>query len=244
MKNTNKHYIIIILLVMLIVSILTYYIYKYNNTLKSKIINSNTIEVNYEINKIDYEEELNKVRNKYNNNDIVGILSNSDDTLNEIVMQSTDNDYYLEHTVYHESNWRGQTFLDYRNDINNSDKLIIYGHNSNYYNLPFKVLENYYNKSYYDENKYLYLQTNLNKYKYEIFSVYVEVSDWDYYNKMKFNTKDEYYTHILKLKNKSMYDTNVLVNEDDKILIIQTCSTKKEYSNYENKFLLIIAKRV
>mgnify|MGYP004467953209 FL=1 len=244
MKNTNKHYIIIILLVMLIVSILTYYIYKYNNTLKSKIINSNTIEVNYEINKIDYEEELNKVRNKYNNNDIVGILSNSDDTLNEIVMQSTDNDYYLEHTVYHESNWRGQTFLDYRNDINNSDKLIIYGHNSNYYNLPFKVLENYYNKSYYDENKYLYLQTNLNKYKYEIFSVYVEVSDWDYYNKMKFNTKDEYYNHILKLKNKSMYDTDVLVNEDDKILIIQTCSTKKEYSNYENKFLLIIAKRV
>ena len=244
MKNTNKHYIIIILLVMLIVSILTYYIYKYNNTLKSKIINSNTIEVNYEINKIDYEEELNKVRNKYNNNDIVGILSNSDDTLNEIVMQSTDNDYYLEHTVYHESNWRGQTFLDYRNDINNSDKLIIYGHNSNYYNLPFKVLENYYNKSYYDENKYLYLQTNLNKYKYEIFSVYVEVSDWEYYNKMKFNTKDEYYNHILKLKNKSMYDTDVLVNEDDKILIIQTCSTKKEYSNYENKFLLIIAKRV
>ena len=61
---------------------------------------------------------------------------------------------------------------------------------------------------------------------------------------MKFNTKDEYYNHILKLKNKSMYDTNVLVNKDDKILIIQTCSTKKEYSNYENKFLLIIAKRV
>lgn len=244
MKNINKHYIIIILLVMLIVSILTFNIYKYNNTLKNKTINSNTIEVNYEINKIDYEEELNKVRNKYNNNDIVGILSNSDDTLNEIVMQSTDNDYYLEHTVYHESNWRGQTFLDYRNDINNSDKLIIYGHNSNYSNLPFKVLENYYNKSYYDVNKYLYLQTNLNKYKYEIFSVYVEVSDWDYYNKMKFNTKDEYYNHILKLKNKSMYDTNVLVNEDDKILIIQTCSTKKEYSNYENKFLLIIAKRV
>ena len=43
MKNTNKHYIIIILLVMLIVSILTFNIYKYNNTLKSKIINSNTI---------------------------------------------------------------------------------------------------------------------------------------------------------------------------------------------------------
>ena len=244
MKNTNKHYIIIILLVMLIISIITFNIYKYNNTLKNKIINSNTIEVNHEINKINYEEELNKIRSKYNNNDIVGVLSNSLDTLNEIVMQSTDNDYYLEHTVYHEYNWRGQTFLDYRNDINNSDKLIIYGHNSNYYNLPFKVLENYYNKSYYDENKYLYLQTNLNKYKYEIFSVYVEVSDWDYYNKMKFNTKNEYYNHILKLKNKSMYDTNVLVNSDDKILIIQTCSTKKEYSNYENKFLLIIAKRV
>ena len=38
-------------------------------------------------------------------------------------------------------------------------------------------------------------------------------------------------------------DENIIL-KNDKILIIQTCSTKKEYSNYENKFLLIIAKRV
>lgn len=243
MKKKYIYLINIIILLLVILSSIGISVYKYNTNVKNKQVDSKNIEIIKE-EKIDYQEELNKVKNEYNNNDIVGILSIEDTNFNEIVMQSTDNDYYLEHTVYHESNWRGQTFLDYRNNINDSDKLILYGHNSNYYNLPFKIFENYYDESYYKEHKYLYLQTDKSIYKYEIFSVYVEVSDWDYYNKIKFNTKDEYYNHILKLKNKSMYDTLVNINENDKILIIQTCSTKKEYSNYENKFLLIISKRI
>ena len=191
-----------------------------------------------------YEEELNKIRKEYSNNDIVGVLSIENTAFNEIVMQSTDNDYYLEHTVYHNYDWRGQTFLDYRVNINNSKKLIIYGHNSNYYNLPFEVFENYYNSDYLSEHKYLYLQTNEGINVYEIFSVYVEVDDWSYYSKMKFNNEEEYYKHILEFKNKSLYDTGVEINKDDEILIIQTCSTHKDYINYENKFLLVMGKKI
>lgn len=243
-KKKYIYLINIIVLLLVILSSIGISIYKYNTNISNKQVNSKKIEIKEQEEKIDYQEELNKIKTEYNNNDIVGLISIEDTNFKEIVMQSTDNDYYLEHTVYHEENWRGQTFLDYRNDINNSNKLIIYGHNSNYYNLPFKIFENYYDESYYKEHKYIYLQTNEDVYKYEIFSVYVEVSDWDYYNKMNFNSKDEYFNHILKLKNKSMYNTQVDISENDKILIIQTCSSKKEYSNYENKFLLIISKKI
>ena len=60
----------------------------------------------------------------------------------------------------------------------------------------------------------------------------------------KFNSEEEYLNHLKKLKSKSMYDTGVEVTKDDEILILQTCSTHKDYSNYQRKYLLIILRRV
>ena len=237
-KFIRKVYILLSLLII----ILTLFIYK-NNITKEKIVYSYE-EIIEKIPEINYEEELNELKQQYNNNDIVATLSIENTSFNEIIMQSTDNDYYLEHTVYHDYNWMGQSFLDYRLDVNNSKKLIIYGHNSAYYNLPFEIFENYYNKEYLNDHKYLYLQTDKNIKIYEIFSVYVEVKDWSYYSKMNFLNDEEYYNHILKLKNNSLYDTEIEINKDDEILIIQTCSTHKDYAKYENKYLLVIGKRI
>lgn len=196
------------------------------------------------IDKPDYKEEINKLKVDYNNNDIVGILSIENTDFNEIVVQTIDNDYYLEHSLNKQYDWRGQTFLDYRVDINNSKKLLIYGHNSGNYNLPFKIFENYYDSSYVNEHKYMYLQTDEEVKIFEIFAIYVEVSDWSYFSKINFSSDDEYYNHILELKNKSLYDTGVVLNKNDEILIIQTCSYHSNYANYENKFLLVMGKLI
>ena len=223
-------------------------VFMYNDKLSNKPIihtfSYQEIKDNDKVNVIDYNIELNKLRKFYNNNDIVGVLSIGNTNLNEIIMQGVDNNYYLRHTVYRDYDWRGQTFLDYRVDIDNSKKIIIYGHNSESYNLPFKVLENYYSKEYYDNHKYIYITTGNGVNTYLIYSVYVEVSDWTYYNKMTFENDNDYYKHLLTLKSKSMYETGVNISSNDDILIIQTCSTLEKYSNYENKFLLIIAKKV
>ncbi len=56
--------------------------------------------------------------------------------------------------------------------------------------------------------------------------------------------EEEYLNHLKKLKSKSMYDTGVEVTKDDEILILQTCSTHKDYHNYQKKYLLIILRRV
>jgi len=244
MNKRSKYLILIILISVLLFGFYYYFVNSHNEQIPVVKHDDVIEEVVSDIPSINYLEELNKLRNEYNNNDIVGVLNIENTSFNEIVMQSSDNDYYLNHTVYHESNWRGQTFLDFRVDINNSDKLIIYGHNSPNYVLPFKIFENYYDSNYLNEHKYLYLQTDSSKKIYEIFSVYVEVEDWTYYNKMNFIDKDDYYNHILELKNNSWYDTGIDVSMEDEILIIQTCSTHNKYKNYENKFLIIVAKRI
>ena len=244
MNKRSKYFVLVILLVILLLGVNHYFFMKHNDEIPVVKHEDVIEEVASDIPSINYLEELNNLREQYNNDDIVGVLNIENTSFNEIVMQSYDNDYYLEHTVYHESNWRGQTFLDFRVDINNSKKLIIYGHNSPNYILPFKVFENYYDSSYLNEHKYLYLQTDVTKKIYEIFSVYVEVEDWTYYNKMKFYDNADYYNHIIELKNNSWYDTGVSVSNDDEILIIQTCSTHSKYRDYENKFLIIVAKRI
>lgn len=190
-----------------------------------------------------YEHIINTAREKYNNNDVVGILQIDNTDYSVPIMQGDDNDYYLKHTPYGEYSSSGSVYLDYRTDINNSKKLLIYGHNSSNIDMPFKILEEYYDRDYYDNHKYVSVTTNKTKKKYEIFSVYVETSDFSYMD-VTFADSDEYLRHLENLKSKSMYDTGVTVSKDDEVLILQTCSEHPDYRNYQKKYLLIILRRV
>lgn len=180
------------------------------------------------------------LQKKYNNDDIKAILKIDKEYP---VAQTVDNDFYLNHNYYRNYDVVGSIFLDYRADLEHSDKLLVYGHSSNMVHVDFNVLEKYYEKSYYENNKYITLETLNNIYTYEIFSVYVETSDFTYMN-MNFDNKEDYFMHIKKLKEKSMYPTDVNLNGDDNILILQTCSNHKDYQKYSKKYLLVIARRV
>ncbi len=213
-------------------------------------INSDSYYLNMDIdindnanNPIDYTNVINEVRNEYANDDIVGILEIENTDYIVPVLQSEDNSYYLNHDAYGNSNYMGSIYLDYRVDIDSSKKLLIYGHNSSNIDMPFKILEEFYDKSYYDSHRYMTLTTSNMKKRYEIFSVYVEPTDYSYMN-INFENEDEYLNHLKKLKGRSMYDTGVEVSSDDDILILQTCSTHKDYRNYAKKYLLIILRRV
>ena len=201
------------------------------------------IEQNTSVNNlINYEEIINTMRREYHNNDVVGILSIDNTDYRVPILQGEDNSYYLNHTPDGKENYMGSIYLDYRNDIDSSRKLLIYGHNSSRIDMPFKILEEFYDIDYFNNHRYMSIITSKEEKKYEIFSVYVEPSDYTYMN-LKFNSDEEYYRHILNLKNKSMYDTGIEVCYDDEILILQTCSTHKDYSNYAKKYLLIILRR-
>ena len=52
-------------------------------------------------------------------------------------------------------------------------------------------------------------------------------------------------TDVLKYKGSAVYvNIDDLKLKDDEILILQTCSTHKDYHNYQKKYLLIILRRV
>ena len=240
MKKFNKKHFSFIIYFCLVIFSLIYIIYnkqQSNYLYVDHDISSNAVDSNY------YNDIINNARNKYNNNEVVGILEIDNTNYIVPIMQADDNEYYLNHTPDGKQNPIGAVFLDYRVDIDSSKKLLIYGHNSSNIDMPFKILEEFYDKNYYDNHKYIEITTSKVKKKYEIFSVYVETNDFSYMD-ITFNSDDEYLKHIEKLKSKSMYDTGLNLNSDDEILILQTCSEHPEYRNYQKKYLLIILRRV
>jgi len=241
MNNKRKKLQVFIYLVLIIINIFLLFNSLELNLKQEKRITKKVDSINI----LDKKEQnyLSVYKETYNNNDIKALISIEDTNINEVVLQSNDNDYYLTHNAYGEYDKYGTIFMDYRNNIASSKKILIFGHSSSYKTTTFGELENYYSKDYYDNHKYIKLTTENEIINYEIFSVYIEVSDFDYMN-LNFENNSLWYNHLLKLKNNSIYDTNVEINPDDEILILQTCSNNSNYQKYDKKFLLIIAKKI
>lgn len=233
-----KKIIILLLCIVFIVSL-----FNINNYFNYKKIDNYNIDLN--VNKFNdsYEEQIKKFQNKYNNKDIKALLAIENTNFATVIVQSNDNEYYLNHALDKSYNKYGSTFIDYRIDLNNTKKILIFSHSSQDADLPFEIIEEYRNEKYYKEHKFLYLITEKEKRKYAIFSAYVETSDFDYM-KLDFSTDTERHNHYQKLKNNSFYETEVEVEDTDEIILLQTCSELEKYQNYARKYFLLIAKRV
>ena len=222
-------------LLLLIIIILVFFIgtksidrkYDFKPEIKIPKINENT-------------KIVDKLKKEYNNNDIVGVIE-IPGLFKEVILQTSNNDYYLNHDIYRNENIYGATFLDYRNDILNDKKLLIYGHSDMEITLSFNKLSNYNSQEFYEKNKYIYLYTNDKKYKYEIFSSYIENKDFDYVNLNSFNGLS-YKEHLEKLKNKSFVKKDIKLEEESRVLILQTCSFDEGIVS--NRYQIVIAKEV
>ncbi len=167
------------------------------------------------------------LRDQYNNSDIVGVLE-IPSVFKTIVVKYSDNEYYLTHDINNKYSALGSVFMDYRVSYD-SKKVLIYGHNIyGKKELPFSKLDNYVDKSYFLKHPVIYFYTLDGTYTYDIFSSYVETSDFDYVNVNDYNGLS-YLEHINKLKNKSNYDTGIKLSSDSKIIILQTCNTRTGY---------------
>lgn len=202
--------------------------------------NIDTVEVNKDVLKL---EDISYYKNKYNNDDIIGLLYVPGTNIREPITQFKDNNYYLKHNLYKKDDIRGTVFLDYRVDFNKGKKVLIYSHNSKTIDVPFRELDGYYNKDFFDRHKYMYVKTENGISKYEIFSSYVEYDNWDYMD-TDIDNSDKWFKHISDLKNKSLYNTDVNISENDKIMILQTCSELDKYASFDRKYLLVISKKV
>ena len=167
--------------------------------------------------------------------DIIGILK-IDNLINEVIVKGSDNKYYLNHSIDKEKIKSGSIFMDYRNDFN-SKQINIYGHNSTNNELPFKKLLSYLDESYYKDNKYITLYNDEIKNRYVIFSVSMIKENFEH-EKLSFDNSSSWNTHFQILKNNSIYDTHENIDENDDILVLQTCMQGKNKG-----YLLVISAR-
>lgn len=226
----------LILFVVLVVSIFLSYNYV-NFQLKKKQIEDSMSEelavLHENINENEPKYTLDYYKNYYHNDDIVGRLKIYNTGIDTLIVQSTNNEYYLNHTLEKKYDDRGSIFVDYRTNLS-SKQINIYGHNSNVYNLMFRELENYLDDQYYEKHKYIELWDGIGTRIYEIFSIQIVTSNYEHMNINASNWSK----HISKLNN-SIYDTQKIATAEDEILVIQTC-----LYNPVNSLLLIIAKEV
>ena len=183
---------------------------------------------------------ITKLQKEYNNPDIVAYVE-IPNVLGEPIVQTNDNDYYLHNDIYKKENIIGANFLDYRNNLETDKKLLIYSHSDPEGTLPFVKLTNYNNEEFFNNNKYIYLIDSKRIRKYEVFASYIETEDFDYVNLKSFSGLT-YGEHLNKLKNKSYVKSDIELDDNSKVLILQTCSFEDIDTN--TKYQLVMGKEV
>ena len=196
---------------------------------------------NVEVPKKTVEEEISDLKKKYNNKDVIGILS-IDDEIYTPVVQTKDNQYYLKYSLSKKTSVIGSTFMDYRVS-KDSKQINIYGHNhsNKKYNPPFKTLEGYLKKDYFNEHRFIELKIDNETQKYEIFSIVLaDKVGTEEHMKLKYTKDSDWLKHFNRLKNRSIYKTNVELNKEDKIIVLQTCL----FGKHHGKLMVVVGKRI
>jgi sortase B len=102
----------------------------------------------------------------------------------------------------------------------------------------FKDLIKYKNKDFFYTNNIIQFDTLYEEIKWEVFSVYITGTDFNYI-KTHFNTPAEYENFLIAIKNKSLFPTDVELTADDQILTLSTCTYE-----YNDARFVVHARRV
>ena len=179
------------------------------------------------------------------NQKLVGWVKIDGTKIDYPVMQTSNNDYYLDHNFDQEEDKNGSIFLDKDCSIwPRSQNLLIYGHNMKSGKM-FGTLKNYKDESFYKDHPVIQFDTIYEKGTYEIMYVFSEVVHeeteitFKYYQFINANSSDEYNSYMKDMADMSLYDTGVTSVYGDALITLSTC----DYTQGAERFV-IVAKRV
>lgn len=172
------------------------------------------------------------------NEDIVGWIKIPNTNIDYPVVQSDNNEYYLDKDIYGKASTAGSIFMDYRNDLKTDDyNRILYGHNMKNGTI-FKDLMKYKYEEFFENNRIITFDTIYGEEQYEIFSVYVTDTSF-YYIDTEFKSNDEFNEFLKKIKSKSMFESDIELEESKEILTLSTCSYE-----FNNARFVVHAKKI
>lgn len=166
------------------------------------------------------------------NPDIVAWVYVPDCNISYPVVQGKDNSYYLNHTIYKNSNNQGSVFLDCNTNPDfTDDNSVIYGHSVQGGGM-FTLLKNFVSKQFFDNHSYFYLLTPSDNYKCNVFAFSKSTNESVFYQKSFGENRDE---TIQKMIAESMYTNDI--DTDESMVTLSTCNL--DYGLHSNQRLLL-----
>ena len=189
---------------------------------------------------------LDEYKSLYNQNkNLIGWLKIADTNIDYPVMQTDNNEFYLDHDVNQEPDKNGTLFMDYQCDVlTPSSNFIIYGHNMRSGNM-FGNLDKYKSESYYKQHPVILFDTIYEKGIYQImyvFNSHIYTEDeitFKYYQMIDIASEKEFESNMNSMKEISLYDTGVTAVYGEQLLTLSTC----DYGEDDGRFV-VVAKRV
>ena len=176
-----------------------------------------------------YEQIRLEKENENNNNlydkyeDYRGWIKVDNTNIDYPIVQGKDNSFYLDKDINKNYVSSGSIFMNYLNNGFNDENTVLFGHHMRNKTM-FAQLKKYKEKEFFYGNNDIEIELKDGKtLKYKVFSAYVTDAK-DNYIETNFADKTKYKEFLEKIKNKSIYKSNIDVNEDDKIITLSTCS--------------------
>ncbi|MHA6252415.1 class B sortase [Oceanobacillus sp. CAU 1775] len=170
------------------------------------------------------------------NDELVGWLTIEGTAIDYPIVQTDNNHDYLQRDFYKNDNILGSIFMDFRNDIEDTDdrNTIIYGHRTKNGTM-FEGLTKYLDQAFLDEHPTFTFDTLYDSYEAEVFAVYNTLTDFNYIQTDFANTED-YDSLLSNIKSHSLVETDVEVGPDDRIITLSTC----DYALDDNDGRLVV----
>lgn len=187
--------------------------------------------------------EYKKIHQK--NQKLIGWVKIDDTIIDYPVMQTVNNEYYLDHNFNQEEDRNGCIFMDYQCDvIKGCDNMILYGHHMKSGKM-FGTLNKYSEESYYEEHPIIQFDTIYEKGKYQVMYVFrskvysEEDVTFKYYQFINAASEMEFNSYLNEMAALSLYDTGVVASYGDKLLTLSTC----DYQEKKGRFV-VVAKKI
>ena len=179
------------------------------------------------------------------NQRLIGWVKIDDTVVDYPVMQTVNNEYYLDHNFNQEEDRNGCIFMDYQCDVvRGCDNIILYGHHMKSGKM-FGTLNKYSKKSYYEEHPVVQFDTIYEKGTYQVMYVFrskvysEEDVTFKYYQFINAASEKEFNSAMNEMAALSLYDTGVTAVYGDKLLTLSTC----DYQEKKGRFV-VVAKKI
>ena len=182
------------------------------------------------------------------NPDTVGYITIDGTQVDNPVVQTADNEYYLDHGFDGQEFRAGTVFMDCTDSFGAypdqwSENIVLYGHNMAD-NTMFGSLRQYrQNPSYYKEAPFITFSSNYADYTYVMVGLIITSgnadSDFNYWQMEELDDKTTFDSFMGSVNAKNMIDNPIDVQYGDSLLTLSTCYSDEDISRF-----VIVARRL